>query len=241
MIDQSSKLFTKRPKAGKVFVYHYWIILAGVIYHYIGSTKNSLKDRSGSNGINYITERNNKYGCPKFAQLILGYGFTNFNVEILEEVPENDRFIREDYYIDLYDAVNAGLNKVRSSNYDRAAALSMYEDTNKVDFYGEVCILHLPDEETCILEKVSYKDEVAKIRYTLDHPSTGSASYFDNNGVHRTLGWLIAKTVLGEHFDNTSRTRITFVNKNNRDFRLANLRYKGKSLTEWIKELNIQL
>lgn len=241
MLDQNSKLFTKRPKKGFTFIYHYWIIINNIIYHYIGSTKNSLKDRSGSNGINYITERNTEYGCPKFAQLILGYGFTNFSVEILEEVPENDRFIREDYYIELYDAINAGLNKVRSSNYDRAAALSRYEDTNKVDFYGEVCILHLPDEETCILDKVSYKDEVTKIRYTLDHPGTGSASYFDSKGVHRTLGWLIAKTVLGEHFDSTSRTRITFINKNNRDFRLANLRYKGKSLLCWIQELKIKL
>lgn len=242
MLDQTSKLFTKKPKAGFVFIYHYWIIINNIIYHYIGSTKNSLKDRSGSNGINYVTERNTEYGCPKFAQLILGYGFTNFNVEILEEVPENDRFIREDYYIELYDAVNTGLNKMRSSTYDRAAALSRYEDTNKVDFYGDVCILHLPDEETCILDKSSYKGIVTTTRYGVDHPGgAGNVDCYDEHNIHRTLAYMIAREVLGEHFNYKARTKITFINKNRRDFRLSNLRYKGKSLAEWVQELKIKL
>ncbi len=240
MIEQTSKLFTKKPKKGYAFIYHYWIDIKGKAHHYIGSTVDSLKNRAGAHGRNYASEHDTSCGRPKFDDFIREYGFTNFNVEILEEVPVNDRFIRENYYINLYDSVNNGLNKISSSTYNRAEATTSCK-TNKVDTYGDTTFMHLPDEDSCIMDTFVYDKFLPKYYFGLDHPGIrGYVSCRDKEGVHRSMAWLIAKGVLSECFvEALGKTKITFIDKNNRNFKLDNLKYKGKSLAEWyrLKEL----
>ena len=240
MLEQTSKLFTKKPKDGFAFIYHYWIEVKGTTYHYIGSTVESLKNRAGANGRKYITDINSMYGCPKFADFIMAYGFTNFNIEVLEEVPENDRFIRENYYIDQYDSVNTGLNKIRSSTYNRAEAAASSK-TNKVDIYEDLAFMHLPDNESCVIDAFVYNNYLSKYSFGLDHPGArGSVSCIDEEGIHRTMAGLIAKNILKECLvDSTGKTKINFIDKNRRNFRLNNLMFKGKPLAVWynFKEL----
>jgi hypothetical protein len=240
MLNQTSKLFTKKPKTGYAFIYHYWINVDGKDYHYIGSTIDSLKNRAGAHGRNYASERGTSGGRPGFDDFIRDHGFNNFNVEILEEVPVNDRFIKENYYINLYDSVNDGLNKISSSTYNRAATTASYK-TNKADTHGELTVIHLPDSNSCIVDTFVYKNYLTKYAFGLDHPgSAGRVSFFDENHVHRTLAGLIAKSLLGPNFDTTKKSVVKFINKDVRDFRLGNLSYKGKSLAEWLKPVELK-
>jgi hypothetical protein len=239
MLMQTSKLFTKKPKEGFAFIYHYWIEVEAKTYHYIGSTVESLKNRAGANGKKYVTGSDTLYGCPKFADFILAYGFNNFNAEILEEVPVNDRFIKENYYMQLYDSVHSGLNKISSSTYNRSAMAASYK-TNKADTYGDLTVVHLPDSNSCITDTFIYKNYLTKYAFGLDHPGmAGRVSFFDDEHKHRTMAWLIAKSVLNTYFDKSKKSPVRFINKDNRDFRLSNLQYKGKSLTEWLKTVEL--
>ena len=66
---------------------------------YIGKTKTSLKERAKNNAKGYK-------GCPAFYNAIQKYGWENFEVEILEEVPLDVIDDAEVEYILLYDTSN---------------------------------------------------------------------------------------------------------------------------------------
>lgn len=66
--------------------------------NYIGETTYSLKERAGKDGKRY---RN----CSVFYAAIEKYGFSNFSVEILEEVLKDELLLREEYYIKKYNSV----------------------------------------------------------------------------------------------------------------------------------------
>jgi hypothetical protein len=69
----------KRPKSGYGFIYKYTSPSGS---SYVGQTTRSLQERAGHNGKCYK-------GCDLFYKAIQKYGFSNFTVEILAEVPKN--------------------------------------------------------------------------------------------------------------------------------------------------------
>ena len=66
-----------KPRNGYGFIYCY---TSPSGKKYIGKTKTSLKERAKNNAKGYK-------GCPVFYNAIQKYGWENFEVEILEEVP----------------------------------------------------------------------------------------------------------------------------------------------------------
>ena len=67
---------------------------------YIGQTRKSLEERSGSNGSNYK-------GCPKFYNAIQSYGWDAFIAEIIDTAKTQDEaYEKEKYYIALYYSTN---------------------------------------------------------------------------------------------------------------------------------------
>ena len=86
----------KRPKIGYGYIYKY---TSPSGKSYIGQTINSLKIRAGHNGKNYK-------GCEDFYKAIQKYGFSNFEVEILAEVPENQLDKAEIKYIQLFNTLS---------------------------------------------------------------------------------------------------------------------------------------
>lgn len=85
-----------KPKNGYGFIYCY-VSPSGK--KYIGQTKTTLKERAKLNAKGYM-------GCPYFYKAIQKYGFENFEVEILAEVPL-DRLTETEIQIILdYDTCN---------------------------------------------------------------------------------------------------------------------------------------
>lgn len=74
MDDQT---LSKKPQYGYGFIYCY---TSPSGKKYIGQTRTTLKHRAGMNGKSY-------QGCSAFNNAIKKYGWENFQVEILEEVP----------------------------------------------------------------------------------------------------------------------------------------------------------
>lgn len=85
-----------RPKYGYGFIYCY---TSPSGKKYIGQTKTTLKERAKKNGKGYK-------GCKAFNLAIEKYGWENFEVEILEEVPLDVLTETEIQYILYYDTLN---------------------------------------------------------------------------------------------------------------------------------------
>ena len=85
-----------KPRNGYGFIYCY---TSPSGKKYIGKTKTSLKERAKNNAKGYK-------GCPVFYNAIQKYGWENFEVEILEEVPLDVIDDAEVEYILLYDTSN---------------------------------------------------------------------------------------------------------------------------------------
>ena len=63
---------------------------------YIGQTRDTMEERSGSNGSNYR-------GCPKFYNAIQSYGWDAFLPEIIDTAQTQDEaYEKEKYYISCY-------------------------------------------------------------------------------------------------------------------------------------------
>lgn len=85
-----------RPKNGYGFIYCY-ISPSGK--RYIGQTKTTLKERAKKNGKGYK-------GCKAFYKAIEKYGWENFEIEILQEVPLDVLTETEIQNILYYDTLN---------------------------------------------------------------------------------------------------------------------------------------
>ena len=85
-----------RPKQGYGYIYKY---TSPSGKSYIGQAINSLKQRAGHNGKQYK-------GCAQFYQAIQKYGFENFEVEILAEVPQEQLNEMETKYIQIFNTLS---------------------------------------------------------------------------------------------------------------------------------------
>lgn len=94
MIDQ--ELLKKKPSQGCGFIYCY---ISPSNKRYIGKTINSLKMRAGNQGKGYKN-------CSILMRAFEKYGYENFTIEILEEVPYELLNEREKYFINFYDSMN---------------------------------------------------------------------------------------------------------------------------------------
>ena len=84
-----------KPKKGYGFIYKY---TSPSGKSYIGQTVQSLTDRAGHNGKNYI-------GCKYFWSAIQKYGWENFIIEILGEFPQEELNYQERKYIEIFNTL----------------------------------------------------------------------------------------------------------------------------------------
>ena len=96
MYKMDNQKLNIKPRNGYGFVYKY-TSPSGKIY--IGKTKTTLKERAKNNAKGYK-------GCPYFYKAIQKYGWENFEVEILEEVPLEFLGESELDYITKYNSTN---------------------------------------------------------------------------------------------------------------------------------------
>lgn len=103
-----------RPKSGYGFIYCY---TSPSGKKYIGQTRTTLKERAKLNAKGYK-------GCSAFYRTIQKYGWDNFSVEILDEVPLDVLNESEIQYILYYDTVNKekGYN-IMQEKYEYLASL----------------------------------------------------------------------------------------------------------------------
>lgn len=110
-----------KPRYGYGFIYCY---TSPSNKRYIGQTKTTLKERAQKNGKGYKN-------CKAFDNAIKKYGWENFSVEILQEVPLDVLDETEIQYILFYDTINPekGYN-ISLDNYKYLATL------NRVTIYS---------------------------------------------------------------------------------------------------------
>lgn len=103
-----------KPRSGYGFVYCY---TSPSGKKYIGQTRTTLKERAKLNAKGYM-------GCTAFYNAIQKYGWENFSVEILEEVPLDVLNETEINYILDYDTINPkkGYN-IMQERYEYLASL----------------------------------------------------------------------------------------------------------------------
>lgn len=109
------------PKYGYGFIYCY---TSPSGKKYIGKTKTSLKTRAGTNARGYK-------GCVAFYNAIQKYGWDNFEVDILEEVPLENILIAETQYIIEYDTANPDKGYNIITNYH-----SFLSTLNRIPIYS---------------------------------------------------------------------------------------------------------
>lgn len=100
-----------KPKKGHGFIYKY---TSPSGKSYIGQTVQSLANRAGHNGKNYI-------GCTYFYSAIKKYGWNNFVVEILGEYPIEELNFQERRHIEIYNtlAPNGYNIQIGDTNYHK--------------------------------------------------------------------------------------------------------------------------
>lgn len=84
-----------RPKKGMGYIYKY---TSPSGKSYIGQTVQSLANRAGHNGKNYI-------GCRYFYSAIKKYGWNNFTVEIIGQFPIEQLNYQERKFIEVYNTL----------------------------------------------------------------------------------------------------------------------------------------
>lgn len=85
-----------KPKKGHGFIYKY---TSPSGKSYIGQTVQSLSERAGHNGKNYLS-------CKYFYSAIKKYGWENFIVEILGEFPQEQLNYQERRYIEIFNTLS---------------------------------------------------------------------------------------------------------------------------------------
>jgi len=114
-------MINKQPKRGYGYIYKY---TSPSGKSYIGQTIDSLYIRAGGpNGKRY-----NK--CPVFYKAIQKYGFKNFEVEILTEVPESQLDDEERKYIEIFNTqIPYGYNVSNGGSAQGTKKVYQYDST----------------------------------------------------------------------------------------------------------------
>jgi len=134
---------------------------------YVGSTKNSLEKR-----MQVHTRNINK--CSSRQLIDLG----NFKISLIEEVSDQDRYIREQYWIDQLDCVNK--NKAFTTEEDIKERTKQYREDHK-EYFKE----YYQDHKEELLEEL--KDKRCKNSFTCECGKVlqeQSRSYHMNSKLH---------------------------------------------------------
>lgn len=98
---------------GKIYVYFNKkkFETEGIKKYYVGQTKRTIKERAGSNGINY-TGGSNEIKNTKFANAIRKWGWDSFELVFIKDGIDNQEELNEleKYYIKLYNSFENGYN-----------------------------------------------------------------------------------------------------------------------------------
>lgn len=119
----NNDIFFKIPKKGFGFIYKY---TSPSKHSYIGQTIQSLNQRAHTayNGLGYKK-------CKVFWQAIQKYGWSNFKVEILEEVPIQILNEREEFYIKHYNTLAPnGYNICNTADCGKKQEVYVYSAQN---------------------------------------------------------------------------------------------------------------
>lgn len=116
-----NQLLSIRPKTGYGFIYCY---TSPSGKNYIGQTKRSLKERANFTGKGYK-------GSARFWNAIEKYGYENFEVKILAEVPLDIIDEEEIFYIHIYDSTN----EEKGYNIDTGGQNSIFDTLNSIVVY----------------------------------------------------------------------------------------------------------
>lgn len=119
----SNKVFYQKPKKGYGFIYKYTSPSNKV---YVGQTVNNLATRAKN-----IASGKGYKKCSVFWKAIQKYSFTNFKVEILEEVLVSELNEKEKYYINYFNSVVPnGYNLTDGGNGGRTVDVYVYSAQN---------------------------------------------------------------------------------------------------------------
>lgn len=113
-----------KPKKGHGYIYKY---TSPSGKSYIGQTVQSLSNRAGHNGKNYI-------GCKYFYNAIKKHGWNNFIVEILGEFPIEQLNYQERRYIEIFNtlAPNGYNIQFDEKNYHKGRKIIYQYDTDGI-------------------------------------------------------------------------------------------------------------
>lgn len=169
---------------------------------YIGKTIRSLKTRAGNNGSGYKN-------CTALMRAFRKYGYQNFEIEILEEIPYEYLNEREKYYISLYNTQdpNFGYNikpggAVEYSSNNNSSKRAV----NKYDLSGVLMETYESISEAARVNNVPYQAISQNCRKEINHYKNYVYRYADNNSefipvvVKQTHGHITAQYDLAGEF-----------------------------------------
>lgn len=154
----NNSLFYQIPKTGYGYIYKY---TSPSGKSYIGQTSGSLKSRAKN-----LCSGNGYKKCSLFWKAIQKYGWLNFQVEILEEVPIEQLNEREQYYIDFFQTCGQrGYNLTNGGEGGKKKEVYVYDvqTGNFIEHYNSIteasCFLNIPIEtiSAILSEKSSRK------------------------------------------------------------------------------------
>lgn len=211
---------------------------------YIGKTTEQLGHRFGDAGSGYNSQ-------PKMTKAIREFGARNIETKILGEYPIDKLDKLEYAAIIEYDSINNGYNDYDACNYTKkviSRGKRTIED-NCPRVYGKDTVLytnpvknpdHLTIVDTFIYENILLKDDRLYITETSpDDTNDHFGVKVKYRGKNTTLAKYIVSKLLNIQLEDVKK--VTHISDNRRDNRLSNLKYDGKPILEYLKNIPIGL
>lgn len=207
------EIMNLRPAKGNKFIYRYYDSDGS----YVGQTKRTLKERSGKNGKNYLTNEN------KWAEAVRQKGFDNFEVEILCECTEDVADDKEKEFIIKFNSMNKGYNSTPGGNYynpnwEDISPITLRHRLNLINFKSlinedllsrtiifpdesdpNVIILFTPYKNSCEIKNkqgILWAARFLKVNYEMDKESLKLVDCRDKDM------WILSFSVFGDNFEN---------------------------------------